>query len=56
MKKIIYIIWNTKENRPVINSISYGSCLFYLTIEQAQAYIAASENSFFEIKKVEIEL
>jgi hypothetical protein len=50
----IYIIWNKKENRPVICSNFYGSMLVYLAKENAQAYMADESNSDFEVVEKEI--
>lgn len=50
----IYIIWNKKENRPVLCSDLYGAMIVFHTEIQSQAYMASSSNENFEIKKFEI--
>ena len=39
MIKEIYILWNSKEDRPLIETGNYGGLCCYLTIQQAQAYL-----------------
>jgi hypothetical protein len=34
-----YIIWETKENRPLIARADFGATLVFLAKENAQAYI-----------------
>jgi len=34
----IYILYNKKQKRPLINNCNYGSLVAFLTKEQAQAY------------------
>lgn len=55
MEKTVYVIYNYKENRPVISFNNYGNILVYLTEEAAQAYIARQKElgapeSLFSIK------
>ena len=58
-----FIVWNNKENRPLISRDNFGNLLVYLTKEQAQArmldqsyYIADTEKQEepFGIKEVNI--
>jgi len=60
-----FIVWNNKENRPLISRDNFGNLLVYLTKEQAQArmldqsyYIAdtAIQEEPFGIKEVNLTL
>lgn len=37
MRKV-FVIWNEKQNRPVISFDNYGCLVVFLTMEQAQAF------------------
>jgi hypothetical protein len=59
----VFIVWNNKEDRPLINRDNFGNLLVYLTKEQAQArlldqsyYIAdmAKQEEPFGIKEADI--
>lgn len=40
LDKDVFVIWNEKENRPALSENSFGNMIVYLTLEQAEAYIA----------------
>lgn len=50
----IYVIWNLKQDRPVIMGSQYGSMVVYLTHEQAAAYVTSQTDERFGIVEMEV--
>lgn len=55
-----YIIWESKEDRPIVHRDNFGNCIFFLSKANAQAYLKdgrsnySSEYETCDIKEVEI--